>query len=164
MSMYFHLRAVPPPALRNSANWLRRLFEDDWTTVRDRIDRHREEFLDRHHPDHDFLYAGATPHRGGDGPRSDVVLGGSPVAHPDPGHPPFLLLPAARTAQVAAFLTAADIAELWHRARAELLPRYGGTPAEDQARTLFESAHHDLTAFYARTAEHGDAVVKCVLR
>ncbi|MFJ9540469.1 DUF1877 family protein [Streptomyces sp. NPDC101225] len=161
--MYFHLRAVPPSALRNSANWLQRLFEDDWTTVRRRIDRHREEFLYRHHPDHHFLYAGALPHRTGQGPPCDVVLGGSPVPHPEPDHPPFLLLPAARAAQVAAFLTTADIADLWHRARGELLPHYGGAPVEEQTRTLFESAHHDLTAFYRRTAEYGDAVVKCVL-
>jgi hypothetical protein len=47
MSLYFHLRAVPPPALRNSATWFRRLFADDWTTVRERIGRHREEVLDK---------------------------------------------------------------------------------------------------------------------
>jgi hypothetical protein len=163
MSMYFHLRAVPPSALRNSANWLQRLFEDDWTTVRRRIDRHREEFLYRHHPDHDLLYAGSPPHRSDDGPGADVVLGGSPVPHPDPGHPPFLLLPAARAAQVAAFLTATDIAELWQNSRDTLLPRYGGPPAEEQTRTLFASVHRDLTAFYTRTAEYGDAVVKCLL-
>jgi hypothetical protein len=164
MNLYFHLRAVPPSALRNSANWLQRLFEDDWDTVRRRIDRNREEFLDRHHPDHDLLYAGAPPHRTESGPCADVVLGGSPVPHPDPDQPPFLLLSAARTAQVAGFLTAADLGELWHRARDELLPRYGGPTAEDQTRALFESTHRDLTAFYSRTAEYGDAVVKCLLR
>lgn len=131
--------------------------------MRRRIDRHREEFLYRHHPDHDLLYAGSPPHHSDDGPGADVVLGGSPVPHPDPGHPPFLLLPAARAAQVAAFLTATDIAELWQNSRDTLLPRYGGPPAEEQTRTLFASVHRDLTAFYARTAEYGDAVVKCLL-
>jgi hypothetical protein len=47
MSDYFHLRAVPPSALRNSANWMQRLFEDDWDAVRERIGRHREEVLDK---------------------------------------------------------------------------------------------------------------------
>ncbi|MFF4251275.1 DUF1877 family protein [Streptomyces sp. NPDC001663] len=153
MSLYFHLRAVPPSALRNSANWLQRLFEDDWDTVRRRIDRHREEMLDHHYLDHAVLY-----------PQSDVVLGGHEVPHPDPEKPPFLLLTAAQTSRVAAFLESTDINTLWHEARDDLLPRYGGKETEQQTHGLFASTHRDLKAFYTRTAEYGDAVVKCLLR
>ena len=46
MSMYFHFRAIPPAALRNSPAWLEKLFDDDWDAVRGRIGRHREEVLD----------------------------------------------------------------------------------------------------------------------
>ncbi|MFE0508697.1 DUF1877 family protein [Streptomyces sp. NPDC058964] len=160
MSTYFHLRAVPPPALRNSAKWLRRLFEDDWDTVRLRIDRHREEMLDRHYLDHDLLYAGAPPHHAAERPGADVVLGGHRVYDHDPAQPPFLLLTAAEADRVAAFLASTDFESLWRLARDDLLPREAGSDTELQARTVFESAHQDLTAFYARTAHHGDAVVK----
>jgi hypothetical protein len=149
MSDYFHLRAVPPSALRNSAHWLQRLFEDDWDTVRERIGRHREEVLDRSYLDHELLYAGAG-----------VVLGGLPVHPGDDDRPPFLLLTAARTNRVSAYLGSADFEALWLVARAELLPRHGGTAAEREARGLFAAAHRDLTAFYAQTAQYGDAVVK----
>ncbi|MDF2268971.1 DUF1877 family protein [Streptomyces coacervatus] len=164
MSLYFHLRAVPPSALRNSANWLQRLFEDDWDTVRRRIDRHREEMLDHHYADHDVLYAGTPPHRTKDSPQSHVILGGRPVPHQDPEEPPFLLLTAAQTARVAVYLISADIETLWHRARDELLPRYGGPDMEQETHALFTSTHRDLTAFYTNTAEYGDAVVKRLLR
>jgi hypothetical protein len=164
MSLYFHLRAVPPSALRNSANWLQRLFEDDWDTVRRRIDRHREEILDHRYTDHDVLYTGAPPHRTKQGPQAHVVLGGCPIPHHDPEEPPFLLLTAAQATQVAAFLASADIEVLWRLARDELLPHYGGTEAEQETRSLFAATHRDLTAFYTRTAEYGDAVVKCLLR
>ncbi|MCD9873507.1 DUF1877 family protein [Streptomyces guryensis] len=164
MSLYFHLRAVPPSALRNSANWLQRLFQDDWDTVRLRIDRHREEMLDHHYADHDALYAGAPPHRAEEGPRSHVVLGGRPVPHHDPGEPPFLLLTAAQTAQVAVFLISADVEALWSEARAALLPRYGGPATEQETHALFTTTHRDLTTFYTQTADYGDAVVKCLLR
>ncbi|MCX5248501.1 MULTISPECIES: DUF1877 family protein [unclassified Streptomyces] len=152
MSPYFHLRAVPPSALRNSANWLQRLFEDDWDTVRRRIDRYREEMLDRSYLDQNTLYAGA-----------DVILGGRPVPHPDPDEPPFLILTAALTARVAAFLEAADFETLWQSAREPLLRAYGGPDAEPQLHALFAATHRDMTAFYTRTAEYGDAVVKCLL-
>ncbi|MFF3329253.1 DUF1877 family protein [Streptomyces sp. NPDC002888] len=163
MSMYFHLRAVPPPALRNSAPWLQRLFEDDWGTVRERVGRHREEVLDKGYLDHELLYAGAPPDHVPDGPRSHVVLGGRSVLHPDRQLPPFLMLTAAQVARAAAFLTSADFEELWRAARPALVPRYGGTDTEDQTHGLFEGAHRDLTAFYARTAHYGDAVVKWLM-
>lgn len=146
MSVYFHLRAVPPPALRNSANWLQRLFEDDWDTVRVRMDRHREEVLDATYRDQQALY----------GPAADVVLGGTAV-------PPFLLLTAAQVARVHAFLASADFETLWQQARARLLSDYGGPEVEPELRALFAATHKDLTAFYARTTEYGDAVVKCLL-
>ncbi|MFF4502284.1 DUF1877 family protein [Streptomyces sp. NPDC001401] len=164
MSLYFHLRAVPPSALRNSANWLQRLFEDDWDTVRRRIDRHREEMLDHHYVDHDVLYAGAPPHQTKEGPRAHVVLGGRAVFPHTLEEPPFLLLTAAQAARVAAFLASTDIEVLWRLARDELLPRYGGPEAEQETHTLVASTHRDLTAFYTRTAEYGDAVVKWLLR
>jgi hypothetical protein len=150
---YFHLRAVPPSALRNSANWLRRLFEDDWDTVRRRLDRHREAMLDHRYLDHDALY-----------PEAEVVLGGRAIPHSDPDQPPFLLLTAAQASQVAAFLTSTDLETRWRTAREDLLPRYGGDETEDQAHSLFASTHQDRTAFYTRTAEYGDAVVKWLLR
>lgn len=153
MSMYFHLRAVPPPALRNSANWMRRLFEDDWNAVRERIGRHREEVLDNGYLDHDLLYAGAP-----------VVLGGRPVNHPVPDNPPFLMLTAAQVCRVATFLTSADFEELWRPAREELLPDHIDGDLEDELHTVFAATHRDLTAFYSRTAQYGDAVVKCLLR
>ncbi|MFF7274439.1 DUF1877 domain-containing protein [Streptomyces griseorubiginosus] len=149
MSDYFHLRAVPPSALRNSANWLQRLFEDDWDAVRERIGRHREEVLDKSYLDHELLYAGA-----------EVVLGGLPVHPGDRDKPPFLLLTAARANQVSSYLGAADFETLWRLAREELLPRYGGACAEREARGVFAAAHRDLTAFYGQTARYGDAVVK----
>jgi hypothetical protein len=160
MNVYFHLRAVPPAALRNSVTWLRRLFEDDWDTVRQRLDRHREELLDRRYLDHELLYTGAPPHEAQDGPRTHVVLGGRRAFPPDRDEPPFFLLTAAQVTRVATFLTSADFDALWRPARDDLLPRYGGKAAEPQARCVFESAHRDLTAFYKRTAEYGDAVVK----
>ncbi|MGI5457300.1 DUF1877 family protein [Streptomyces sp. CA-249302] len=160
MNVYFHLRAVPPSALRNSANWMQRLFEDDWNAVRERVDRHREEFLDRRYCDHDVFYAGADP---AEDIRTHVVLGGHRIAHPDKEAPPFLMLTAAQAARVADFLTSTDFDSLWSAARAELLPRYGGKESEEEARCVFASAHRDLTAFYAQTAEYGDAVVKWIL-
>ncbi|MDN0195291.1 DUF1877 family protein [Streptomyces sp. S.PNR 29] len=163
MSMYFHLRAVPPPALRNSATWLQRLFEDDWDTVRERIGRHREEVLDKGYLGYEFLYAGTPPHQAPDGPRAHVVLGGRPLSPPDHGLPPFLLLTAAQVARVAAFLTSADFEELWRGARDKLLPGYGGADAEPEARGVCAATHRDLTAFYRQTADHGDAVVKWLL-
>ncbi|MER5212226.1 DUF1877 family protein [Streptomyces sp. NPDC002838] len=153
MSMYFHLRAVPPSTLRAEATWLRRLFEDDWDTVRERIGRHREEVLDKGYLDHEHLYTG-----------TDVVLGGRPVHPAEPDTPPFLLLTAAETAQVAAFLTSADFEAQWEAARAELLPRYGGPDLEPEARAFFAAAHRDLTAFYTQTARYGDTVVKWLVR
>ncbi|MGW2520181.1 DUF1877 domain-containing protein [Streptomyces sp. NPDC001617] len=137
MSTYFHLRAVHPSALRNSEHWFQRLFEDNWDTVRLRLDRHREEMLDRHYLDQDALYAG-----------TDVILGGTPI-----GHRPFLLLSAARTAETAAYLASTDFEALWSR-----------TKADPDLHDLFAATHRDLTAFYARTAEYGDAVVKCCLQ
>ncbi|MFI1567011.1 DUF1877 family protein [Streptomyces sp. NPDC020490] len=161
--MYFHLRAVPPPALRNSAAWMRRLFEDDWDTVRERIGRHREEVLDGTYLDHDLLYAGAPPHHAPGGPRADVVLGGRPLPQPGTGRPPFLLLTAAQAARVATFLRSADFEGLWQLARDALLPAHGGPAAEEELHAVLAVAHRDLTAFYGRTARHGDAVVKCLL-
>jgi hypothetical protein len=160
MSMYFHLRAVPPPALRNSANWLQGLFEDDWDAVRERIGRHREEVLDKDYLDYEHLYAGALPDHTREGPRADVVLGGRPVSPPGPGRPPFLLLTAAQVTRVAAFLALSDFDELWRRVRDELLPEYGGADLEPQSRGVFAATHRDLTAFYAQTAQYGYAVVK----
>lgn len=153
MSMYFHLRAVPPSTLRTEATWLRQLFEDDWDTVRERIGRHREEVLDPGYLDHELLHTGTA-----------VVLGGRPVHPPEPGTPPFLLLTAAETAKVAAFLAAADFQALWRAARTELLPRHGGPDLEPEARAFFAAAHRDLTAFYTQTARYGDTVVKWLVR
>ncbi|MCW7946151.1 hypothetical protein AAW14_30180 [Streptomyces hygroscopicus] len=163
MSMYLHLRAVPPPALRNSVRWLQRLFEDDRNTVRDRIGRHREEVLDEQYLAQELLYAGAPPHRTEDRPRTQVVLGGQPVFHPDRDKPPFLLLTAAQAKRVAAFLTSADFEALWRPARVELLSCHGGYAVEPEARDTFAAAHRDLTEFYVQTAKYGDAVVKWLL-
>ncbi|WP_030597405.1 DUF1877 family protein [Streptomyces fulvoviolaceus] len=153
MNTYLHLRAVHPSALRNSTTWLQRLFEDDWDTVRHRIDRHREEMLDGHYLDHELLYAGAQ-----------VVLGGHPVSHPDPKTSPFLLLTAAQVTRVAEFLTDADFEALWQEAREELLKPYGDTATEPEVQGAFAAAHRDLTAFYERTALYGDAVVKWLIQ
>lgn len=163
MSAYLHLRAVPPPALRNSTTWLRRLFDDDPDTVRHRIDRHRDEVLDGRYPDHQLLYADAPPEHVDAGPGAQVVLGGRRVFAAGPKQPPFLLLTAGQTARVAAFLAEADFEELWHPARAELLPRHGGPAEEPRTRAAFASAHCGLTAFCTTTARHGDAVVKWLL-
>ncbi|MEU6350032.1 DUF1877 family protein [Streptomyces sp. NPDC047072] len=153
MSDYFHLRAVPPSALRNSAHWMQRLFEDDWDAVRERIGRHREEVLDKGYLDHELLYAGA-----------EVVLGGRPVYPSERDRPPFLVLTAAKAHRVAGYLSTTDFDPLWQTAREALLPRYGGTDAEHEARTVFAAAHRDLTAFYEQTAHYGDAVVKWLVR
>ncbi|MET7457326.1 DUF1877 family protein [Streptomyces sp. NPDC005574] len=160
MSMYFHLRAVPPGRLCDDVRRLEGLFQDDWETVRDRVGRHREEVLDKQYLDHELLYAGTPPRHMADGPPAQVVLGGRPVFHSAHGRPPFLLLTAAETERVAGYLGAADFDELWHGSRAELLPRYGGAGAEPEARAVFAAAHRDLTAFYTQTAYYGDAVVK----
>ena len=163
MSAYLRLRAVPPPALRNSATWLERLFEDDEedsASVRHRVARHREEVLDERCLDQERIYAGAAPHRAEGRPRAQVVLGGRPVFRPDPHKPPFLVLTAAQARRVAMFLTTADFDALWDFARDELLPRYGGVAAEPETWGAFAAGHRELTAFYAQTAECGDAVVK----
>ncbi|TXS54043.1 DUF1877 family protein [Streptomyces sp. uw30] len=163
MSMYFHLRAVPPSALRNSATWFQRLFEDDWDTVRERIGRHREEVLDKLYGDVEILYCGIPPNHAPDGPRTRVILGGRPAFHTDPAQPPFLLLTASQVTGVAEFLKGADFDDLWREARMQLLRPYDALDAEAEVRGLFAATHRDLTAFYAQTAEYGDAVVKWLL-
>ena len=160
MSTYLRLRAVPPPALRNSATWLERLFEDDPEAVRQRAGRHREEALDKRYLDQERIYAGAPPHRAEDRPRTQVVLGGRPVFRADRHKPSLLVLTAAQVRRVAGFLAVADFEKLWDFARDELLPRYGGETAEPETWYAFAAAHQELKAFYARTAECGDAVVK----
>ncbi|MEU0816048.1 DUF1877 family protein [Streptomyces mirabilis] len=160
MSTYLRLRAVPPPALRNSTTWLERLFEDDSETVRRRAGRHREEELDNRYLDQERIYAGAPAHRAEDRPQTQVVLGGRPVFRADRRKSPFLVLTAAQARRVARFLAVADFDALWDFARAELLPRYGGATAEPETWYAFAVAHQELRAFYARTAECGDAVVK----
>lgn len=159
MSAYLGFRAVPPAALRNSAIWLRRLFDDDddhaAVPVRDRVDR-----VDR---DQRFLYGDTPPEHADASPGAYAVLGGGRVYPADAAEPPFLLLTAAQTARVAAFLAAADFDDLWHPARAELLPRHGGPGEEPRTRAAFAAAHRDLTAFYTTTALHRDAVVKRLL-
>ncbi|MGN9759435.1 DUF1877 family protein [Streptomyces sp. SD31] len=161
--MYFHLRAVPPSALRNSATWFQRLFEDDWDTVRDRIGRHREEVLDKQYGEVELLYCGIPPNHAPEGPRTHVVLGGRPVFHTDSPLPPFLLLTASQVTGVAEYLRAADFDDLWRQARMRLLRPYGAPDAEPEMRGLFAATHRDLTDFYARTADYGDAVVKWLM-
>ncbi|WP_460068742.1 DUF1877 family protein [Streptomyces sp. YKOK-I1] len=154
MSAYLGFRAVPPSALRNSAIWLRRLFDDRRRAValRDGVDR-----VDR---DQRFLYGDTPPEHVDAGPGAYAVLGGGRVYSADEREPPFLLLTAAQTAQVAEYLAAADFDELWRPARAELLPRHGGPARESRTRAAFAAAHRDLTSFYTTTALHRDAVVK----
>ncbi|MEU6221652.1 hypothetical protein ABZ845_29750 [Streptomyces sp. NPDC047022] len=111
MSAYLRLRAVPPPALRNSATWLERLFEGDAETVRRCRDQER-------------IYAGASPcplvlSR----PRTQVVLGGLPVFRADRHSTSLPVLTAAQARRVAGFLAAADFEALWETARDELPPR-----------------------------------------
>lgn len=152
MSAYLQLRAVPPSALRNSATWLRKLFDDDdhaEDVVRDRINRHRAHNLDGRYGDHQLLYADAQ-----------VVLGGERVYTAGSKEPPFVVLTVAQAARVATFLAESDFDDLWRPARAELLPRYGGAAEETRTRAAFASAHGDLTAFYTATAQQRDAVVK----
>jgi hypothetical protein len=159
MSAYLHLRAVPPSALRNSASWLRKLFDDE--TVRDPVvGRHRGQTLDDRYRDQQVLYADAPPEHVDAGPGAYAVLGGGRVYTAGSQDPPFLLLTAAQTALVAAFLSAVDFDELWRPARAELLPRYGGPTEESRTREAFACTHRDLTAFYTATARRRDAVVK----
>ncbi|MFJ6901572.1 DUF1877 family protein [Streptomyces hokutonensis] len=160
MSTYLRLRAVPPPALRNSATWLERLFGDSSAAVRHRLVRHHEEVLDKRYLDQERIYAGALPHRAEDRPRTQVVLGGRPVFRPDRHKPPLLVLTAAQARRVAGFLATADFDALWDVARDEMVPRYGGVTAEPETWGAFAAAHQELKAFYAQTAEHGDAVVK----
>ncbi|MER5471054.1 DUF1877 family protein [Streptomyces sp. NPDC002685] len=160
MSTYLRLRAVPPPALRNSTTWLERLFEDDSETVWHRVVRHREEALDKRYLDQQRIYAAAPPRRAEDRPQAQVVLGGRPVFRADRHKPPFLVLTAAQARGVARFLAMADFDALWDFARAQLLPHYGGETAEPETWHAFATAHQELRAFYAQTAECGDAVVK----
>ncbi|MGW2641301.1 hypothetical protein [Streptomyces sp. NPDC001348] len=94
MNAYLRLRSVPPPALRNSATWLERLFDDDSEAVRRRVARHREEALDRRCLDQERIYAGPPPRRTEGRPPAQVVLGGRPVPRPDPHKPPLLVLTA----------------------------------------------------------------------
>ncbi|QOV36062.1 DUF1877 family protein [Streptomyces ferrugineus] len=163
MTMYFHLRAVPPSALRNSPTWFQRLFEDDWDTVRERIGRHREEVLDQRYGDVEILYGGIPPNHAPEGPRTQVVLGGRPAFHTDPARPPFMLLTASQVAGVAEFLKGAAFDELWRHARGQLLRPYHQPAAEPEVRGLFAATHRDLTAFYSQTAQYGDAVVKWLM-
>nr|WSY56411.1 YfbM family protein [Streptomyces sp. NBC_00886] len=160
MSTYLHLRAVPPPALRNSATWLERLFGDGSATVPQRLVGHHEEVLDKRYLDQERIYAGAPAHRAEDRPRTQVVLGGRPVFRPDRRKPPFLVLTAAQARRVAGFLTTSDFDALWDVARDELVPRYGGVTAERETWGAFAAAHRELKTFYVQTAAHGDAVVK----
>ncbi|MEU6550506.1 DUF1877 family protein [Streptomyces sp. NPDC046915] len=160
MSTNLRMCAVPPPALRNSATWLERLFENGSETVRHRVGPHREEVLDQRYLDQERIYAGPPPRCAEGRPQTQVVLGGRPVFRPDRHKPSLLVLTAAQTRRVAGFLAMADFDALWLFARDELLPRYGGVTAEPETWGAFASTHRELTAFYARTAECGDAVVK----
>ncbi|MER7691784.1 DUF1877 family protein [Streptomyces sp. NPDC097610] len=160
MSTYLRLRAVPPPALRNSTTWLERLFDDDSETVGHRVGRHREGALGKRYLDQERIYAGAPAHPAEGRPQGQVVLGGRRVFRTDRHKPPFLVLTAAQARRVARFLAMADFDALWDFARDELLPRYGGVAAEPEAWCAFAAAHQELRAFYAQTAECGDAVVK----
>ncbi|MFI1761517.1 DUF1877 domain-containing protein [Streptomyces sp. NPDC020800] len=168
MSAYLRMRAVPPPALRNSVTWLERQFEDDVEVVRYRSGRHREEALDERCLDQERIYAGALLHGAQDRPRDrlqdrpqdQVVLGGRPVFRPGRHEPRLLVLTAAQARRVAGFLGEADFDALWGFARDELLPRYGGAAAEPETWAAFAAAHRELRAFYAQAAECGEAVVK----
>ncbi|MFJ8033053.1 DUF1877 family protein [Streptomyces sp. NPDC096032] len=162
MSAYLRLRAVPPPALRNSATWLERLFETDAGTVRHRAGRPRGETPGRRYLDQERIYAGAPPYRAENRPQTQVVLGGRPVFRPGRHRSPLRVLTAAQARRVAEFLTTADFDALWDFARGELLPRYGGVSAESETWGAFASAHRELRAFYIRTADSGDAVVKWI--
>ncbi|MFE3638658.1 DUF1877 family protein [Streptomyces sp. NPDC059168] len=160
MSTYLQLRAVPPSALRNSGAWMERMLEGDPKSVRGRIGRHREEVLDVHCLDQERIYLGVLPGRAEDRPENQVVLGGRPVFTSVRHKPPFLVLTAAQTRRVAAFLTAVDFDALWESTRDALLPRYGGPAAEADTRRAFAETHRELREFYAQTATEGDAVVK----
>ncbi|MGW7523346.1 DUF1877 domain-containing protein [Streptomyces sp. NPDC054783] len=150
MSAYLRLRAVPPPALRNSSTWLERLFDDDSETV-------------RHYRDQERIYTGACLQPlARDRPQTHVVLGGRPVFRADRRKPPLLVLTAAQARRVSGFLAAADFDALWGLARDALLPHYGGVTAEPETWGAFAVAHQELKAFYTQTAECGDAVVKWV--
>ncbi|MEU0966411.1 DUF1877 domain-containing protein [Streptomyces sp. NPDC005917] len=155
MSAYLRLRAVPPPALRNSATWIERLFEDGPEAV-----RHREEVLGERYLDQERIYAGVCPRDAENRPGTQVVLGGRPAFRRAPRQPLFLVLTAGQARRVAEFLTTADFDALWFFARDELLPRYGGVIAETETWGAFAAEHRELTAFYTRTAECGQAVVK----
>ncbi|MER5792262.1 DUF1877 family protein [Streptomyces sp. NPDC001980] len=160
MSTYLRLRAVPAPALRNSPAWLERLFASDAEAARRRADRFREEMLDQCCLDQERIYTGAPPTGPGDRPQAQVVLGGRPVLRTDRRKSPLLVLTAAQARRVAGFLEQADFDALWDVARDGLLPRYGGRTAEPETARAFAVAHRELRAFYAHTAECGDAVVK----
>ncbi|MEU5532089.1 DUF1877 family protein [Streptomyces sp. NPDC020362] len=160
MTAYLRMRAVPPPALRNSVTWLERQFEGGVEAVRHPGGRHREEALDERYLDQERIYAGAPPHSAQDRPQAQVVLGGRPVFRPGRHEPQLLVLTAAQARRVAGFLSAADFDALWGFARDELLPRYGGVTAEPETWGAFAAAHQELRAFYAHAAESGDAVVK----
>lgn len=152
MSAYLQLRAVPPSALRNSATWLRKLFDDHPSddAVRRRMNRHRAQPLDGRYGDQQLLY-----------PDACVVLGGEPVHTAGAKESsPLVVLTVAQTARVAAFLAQSDFDDLWRPARAALLPRYGGRAEETRTRAAFACAHQELTSFYTATALHRDAVVK----
>ncbi|GGR98694.1 hypothetical protein GCM10010269_41890 [Streptomyces humidus] len=155
MNAYLQLRAVPPSALRNSATWLRKLFDDHPAdaaaddAVRDRMRRHRAQPLDGHYGDQQLLY-----------PDAHVVLGGEPVHPAGAKGAPLVVLTVAQTARVAAFLARSDFDDLWRPASAALLPRYGGRAEETRTRAAFACAHRELTDFYTATARHRDAVVK----
>ncbi|MFD4506714.1 DUF1877 family protein [Streptomyces sp. NPDC058457] len=160
MSAYLHLRAVPAPALRNSPTWLERLFASDSEAVRHQVGRCRAEVLDRCCLDQERIYTGAPPDGPGDRPQAQVVLGGRPVLRTDRHEPPLLVLTAAQARRVAGFLERTDFDALWDFARDGLLPRYGGVGAEPETWRAFATTHRELRAFYAHTAECGDAVVK----
>ena len=150
MSAYLRLRAVPPPALRNSSTWLERLFEGDSETVR----RYR---------DQERIYTGAFAYPlARDRPQTQVVLGGRPVFRADRHKPPLLVLTAAQARRVSGVLARADFEALWDFARDALLPRYGGVRAESETWGAFAAAHQELTAFYTHAAKRGEAVVKWV--
>ncbi|MFF4113594.1 DUF1877 family protein [Streptomyces sp. NPDC001714] len=161
MSVYLRLRAVPAPALRNSPAWLERLFASDAESAGRLAGPYPEEVLDEGCLDQERIYTGAAPDAPGGRPQAQVVLGGRPVFRTDRRKPPLLVLTAAQARRVAGFLEQADFDELWELARDRLLPGYGGMTAEPEASRAFATTHRELRAFYAHTAECGEAVVKC---
>ncbi|SDJ70472.1 DUF1877 family protein [Streptomyces indicus] len=165
MSIHLHFRAVAKSEVRDDHGWLAEFMGRAWGAHAAEVEAGIATSVEKVWEFVDRLYAAAArpgAHAEGGQPWALPVYGGRPVPHrpgADPSDPPLMLLEPPGVSQAADFLGQVSFDALWTAARAELGSGFGGA---EPARNFLLAQHRNLTAFYARAAVSGHAVVKCV--